>query len=52
MSDNSGLIYVFDESNLNARKARRLTTFSEFNFKIKYIKSRENKVVDTLNRRV
>lgn len=52
MSDHSGLRYLFDQPNLNAMKSRRLDTFNEFEFQIRYIKAKENQVVDALNRRV
>jgi hypothetical protein len=37
---------------LNARKTRWLEFLSEYDFDIKHIKGKENKVVDALNRRV
>ena len=52
MSDNSGLRYMFSQPNLNAKQARWLATLSEFEFKIRYIKGKKNKVVDALSRRV
>lgn len=52
MSDHSGLRYLFDQPNLKARKARWLATLSEFYFEIRYIKGKENQVVDTLSKRV
>ena len=42
MSDHSGLRYLFDRLNLNARQARWLAIVSEFNFEIRYIKGKEN----------
>lgn len=42
MSDHDGLRYLFNQLNLNARKARLLATFSEFDFKIRNIKGKEN----------
>ena len=50
MSDNVSLKYLFDQQNLNARKARWLTFLSEYVFEIKHIKGKENKVADTLRR--
>jgi len=38
MTDHNGLRYLFDQLNLNARKAIWLTTLSEFKFTIRYIK--------------
>ena len=42
--------YFFDQQNLNARKARWLAFLSEYDFEIKHIKGKENKVVDALRR--
>ena len=50
MSDNICLKYLFDQQNLNARQARWLAFLSEYGFEIKYIKGKENKVVDSLSR--
>ena len=47
-----GLKYLFDLSTLNARQARWLEFLCEFDFEIKHIKGKENKVVDALNRNV
>jgi hypothetical protein len=46
------LKYLFDQPTLNARKSRWLEFLSEYEFDIKNIKGKENKVVDALNRRV
>ena len=48
MSDHSGLRYLFYHPNLNARQARWLDTFNEFEFEIKYIKGKENQLADAL----
>jgi hypothetical protein len=48
----NGLGYFFDQPTLNARKIRWLEFLCEYDFHIKHIKGRENKVVDALNRRV
>ena len=45
------LNYLFDQPNLNARKARWLDFLSEYHFELKHIKGKENKVVDALSRR-
>ena len=50
MSDNISLKYLFDRQNLNARQARWLAFRSEYDFEIKHIKGKENKVVDSLRR--
>lgn len=46
MFDNISLKYLFNQHNLNARQARWLALLSEYEFKIKHIKGKENKVVD------
>ena len=50
MSDNIILKYLFDQQNLNARHARWLSFLSEYDFEIKHIKGKENKVADALSR--
>ena len=50
MSDNISLKYMFDQQNLNARQARWLAFLSEYDFEIKHIKGKENKVVYALSR--
>ena len=52
MSDHSGLRYLFDQPNLNARPARWLATLSEFDFEIRYIKGKENTFANALSKRV
>jgi hypothetical protein len=49
MTDHSGLRYMFDQPKLNTRQARWMALLSEFNFEIKHIKEKENKVVDALS---
>jgi hypothetical protein len=44
----NGLKYLFDQPNLNARQRRWLEFLSEYDFDIKHIKGKENKVVDAL----
>jgi hypothetical protein len=51
-TDHSGLKYIFEQPTLNVRKTRWLEFLSEYDFDIKHIKGKENKVVDALNRRV
>jgi hypothetical protein len=51
-TDHNGLKYLFDQPTLNARQSRWLEFLSEYDFDIKHIKGKENKVVDALNRRV
>jgi hypothetical protein len=50
--DHNGLKYLFDQSTLNARKIRWLEFLCEYDFDIKHIKGKENKVVDALSRKV
>ena len=50
--DHCGLKYLFDQPNMNARKARWLEFLCEFDFEIEQIKGKENKVVDALSRNV
>ena len=51
-TDHCGLKYLFDQPTLNARKARWLEFLCEFDFQIKHIKGKENKVADALSRKV
>jgi hypothetical protein len=50
--DHSGLKYLFDQPTLNARKIRWLEFMCEYDFDIKHIKGKENKLVDALSRKV
>ena len=52
MSDHSGLGYLFDQPNINYRQAIWLSNLSEFDFKITYIKGKENRVAYSLSRKV
>ena len=52
LTDNSCVQYLFSQPDLNARQARWLAFLSEFNFKVRHIKGKENKVADALSRRV
>ena len=51
-TDHCGLKYLFDQPTLNARQARWLNFLCEFDFEIKHIKGKENKVADALSRKV
>jgi hypothetical protein len=51
LTDNISVKYLLNQQELNARKARWLAFLSEFEFEIKHIKGKENKVADALNRR-
>ena len=50
ISDKSSLKYLFDQQSLNAHQASWLTFLSEYDFEIKHIKDKENKVADALSR--
>ena len=50
MSNNVSLKYLFDQQNMNARKARWLAFLHEYGFEIKHLNGKENKVVDALRR--
>jgi len=52
MSDHIGLKYLFDQPNLNDRKARWFAMINEFDFKISDIKGKKNRVAYTLSRQV
>ena len=43
---------VLDHPTLNVRKARWLEFLCEFDFEIKHIKGKENKLADALSRKV
>ena len=51
-TDHCGLKYLFDQPTLNARQGRWLEFLCEFDFEIKNINGKENKVDDALNRKV
>jgi hypothetical protein len=50
MIDHYGLWHLFDQPKLNARQYRWMDLLRKFDFKIKHIKRKENKVVDALSR--
>ena len=47
-----GLKYLFDQPTLIDRKSRLLEFLCEFDFEIRHIKGKENKVADVLSRKV
>jgi hypothetical protein len=51
-TNHNGLKYLFDQPTLNARQIRRLEFLCEYDFDIKHIKGKENKVADALSRKV
>ena len=46
---NMSLKYLFEQSDLNARKARWLSFLSEYHFELKHIKGKEIKAADDLS---
>jgi hypothetical protein len=52
LTDNSEVKYLFNQPDLNVRKARWLSFLSEFEFEVRHIKGKEIKVVNTLSRRI
>jgi hypothetical protein len=52
LTDNSGVKYMFNQLDLNARQARWLAFLIEFDFEVRHIKGKENKIADALSRRV
>jgi hypothetical protein len=50
--NHSGLKYMFGHPSLNSRQSRWLEFLSEYDFDIKHIRGKENKVADTLIKRV
>jgi hypothetical protein len=51
LTDNSSVKHVFIQHDLNGRQVRQLAFLSEFDFEVRHIKGKENKVVDTLSQR-
>jgi hypothetical protein len=51
-TNHNGLKYLFDQPNLNDRQSRWLEFLSKYDFYIRHIKGKENKVADALSRRV
>ena len=45
-----GLKYIFTQLNLSAHQRRWLEFLADYDFKINYIKGKENRVADTLSR--
>ena len=50
--DHCGLKYLFDQPTLNAREARWMEFLCEFDFEIKHIKGKGNKVADVLSKKM
>jgi len=51
-TSHNGLKYLFDQPTLNVRQTKWLEFLCEYDFDIKDITGKENKVDDALNRRV
>jgi hypothetical protein len=51
-TDHNDMKYLFDQPTLNARQIRWLEFLCEYDFDIKHIKGKENKVVDAVSRKV
>jgi hypothetical protein len=51
-TDHNGLKYLFDQPTLNARQIRWLEFLCEYDFDIRHIKGKDNKVADALSRKV
>jgi hypothetical protein len=51
-TDHNGLNYLFDQPTLNAKQIRWLEFLCEYDFDIKHIKGKENKVANALSRKV
>jgi hypothetical protein len=52
LTDNSGVKYMFNQLDLNARQERWLAFLSEFDFEVRHIKGKENKVADDLSHKI
>jgi hypothetical protein len=50
--DNTDVKFLFSQLDLNERKERWLSILSKFDFEVRHIKGKENKMVDSLRRRV
>jgi hypothetical protein len=51
-TDHNGLKYLFDQPTLNARQIRWLEFLCEYDFDIRHIKGKDNKVANALSRKV
>jgi hypothetical protein len=50
LTDSSGVNFFLSQLDLNARQARWLAFLSEFDFEVRHINGKENKVGDALSR--
>ena len=51
-NDHDGLKHLFEQPTLNARQRRWMELLCEYDFDIKHIQGKENKVVDALSRKM
>jgi hypothetical protein len=51
LTDKSGVTFLFNQLDLNARQVRWLAFLSEFDFEVQNIKGKENKVAYSLSQR-
>ena len=51
-TDHDGLKYLFEKPNLNARQRRWMDLLCKYDFDIKHIKGKENKVSNALSRKM
>jgi hypothetical protein len=51
-TNHNGLKYLFDQPTLNARQVRWMEFLCEYDFDIRHIKGKDNKVADALSRKV
>jgi hypothetical protein len=51
-TNHCGIKYLFGQPSLNARQSKWLEFLNEYDFDIKHIIGKENKVANALNRRV
>jgi hypothetical protein len=52
VTDHCGLRYFFDQPKINVIQARWISLLNEFDFEIKHIKRKENRVDDDLSRSI
>jgi hypothetical protein len=52
ITDHNDLKYLFDQPTLNARQIRWMEFLCEYDFNIKHIKGKQNKVADALSKKV
>ena len=50
-TDNMSLKYLFEQPDLNSKKAIWLDFLSEYHYELNHIKGKENNIVDALSRR-